>query len=42
MFKTEIICESCDNHYIIVTSLEEQDPIYCPFCQVSVEEVEEE
>ena len=42
MIKTEILCESCDNHYAIVTAHEDQDPIYCPFCQTSFEEVVEE
>lgn len=39
MVKTEILCETCDNHYVIVTTSEDQDPIYCPFCQSSIEEV---
>jgi Zn finger protein HypA/HybF involved in hydrogenase expression len=42
MIKNEILCETCDNHYIIITQSEEQDPIYCPFCQTSLAEVSEE
>ena len=40
MTKTEIICDSCDNHYVIITSDEELDPIYCPFCNVVIEDTD--
>lgn len=31
MYKLEIICESCDHHFILVTK-EETNPSFCPFC----------
>jgi len=31
MTKTEIVCESCNEHYILVT-IEEKNSLYCPFC----------
>lgn len=37
MFKTEIICETCDKHYVIVISEENEDPTYCPFCSTKLE-----
>lgn len=40
MTQTEIICESCDQHYIILVTNEEE-PLYCPFCRVGVEDYEE-
>jgi hypothetical protein len=40
MYKTEILCESCDEHFIIVTK--ETEPTYCPFCQVALDQFEED
>lgn len=31
MVKTEIICENCNENYIIVTK-DDKDPEFCPFC----------
>ena len=34
MLKTEVICESCDSHFIVVS--QEEEPTYCPFCQAAL------
>lgn len=31
MFKTEIICNGCESHFILVTRTKEQIN-FCPFC----------
>lgn len=39
MTKTEIICESCDSHFIVV--LKEDLPIqFCPFCSATIADTE--
>jgi len=40
MIKIEIICETCDEHFIIVTK--DNEPEYCPFCQTALEQIDEE
>lgn len=39
MLKTEIICETCNSEFIIVS--QEQEPEYCPFCQTALETVDD-
>lgn len=39
--KTEIICDSCGHHYVIAHQ-ESEDPKYCPFCQVELEDYDED
>ena len=41
MTKIEIICESCDEHYIIVTT-SDNEPQFCPFCQTAIEQIDED
>lgn len=31
MYKTEIICDGCESHYIVVTKKKDQVN-FCPFC----------
>lgn len=40
MLKTEIICDSCNNHYIVVTE-DEVYPGYCPLCSSPILEEED-
>lgn len=35
MFQQEIICNECNQHYIVVTKSEEEI-LYCPFCSVEI------
>ena len=41
MYKTEIICENCDEHFAIV-SISEKDPEYCPFCGAYIDHIQDE
>jgi len=40
MLKTEIICENCDEQFIIVSH--ESEPEYCPFCLAALAQGEPE
>lgn len=41
MLKTEVICESCDSHHIVV-SQDDQEPMYCSFCQAALAEADDQ
>jgi uncharacterized paraquat-inducible protein A len=40
MLKTEVICESCDAHFVVVS--QEDQPSFCPFCQAILADTDEE
>jgi peptide methionine sulfoxide reductase MsrB len=40
MLKTEVICEACDAHFIVVS--QDQEPEFCPYCQATLSDDEEE
>jgi len=42
MIKTEIMCESCDSHFIVVTKDEESEVVYCPMCSAIIQDTTED
>lgn len=42
MFKTEVICDTCESQYIIVTRSNDQAATFCPFCSSSIALEEED
>lgn len=42
MTKIEIICESCDSHYIIVTKDDDKEVSFCPFCSATLDVTDQE